>query len=315
MVTDVLRAMGAGAIAPGPLPLLPGTRSGRIAWERIPHPAWWTPICGATRSRTCTWSAAGASSRRPPLTLRSRSPPSRSAPPSTSPGASAPRHPRGGHPADLERESVVLPASARLSRSTRRLFWSIAIGAMVLLGVLAGPASAAEERCPAGNVLLGRRPVASLDIQHDTALITDGRVAEEGAPWNGPNGVILDGPAASVTYDFGAATPLRALVVQADANDVYSVWGSSDGERFLRSSAGSNRSRSEVSGPRTLLLSGRSIRFLRIRRGGRRWRLLRSPSSRRSAISRGALSGGAPDSRRMARRPFRPSRSVLRGRI
>jgi hypothetical protein len=133
---------------------------------------------------------------------------------------------------------------------------------MVLLGTLAGPASAGEERCPGGNVLAGRRPVASPDVRHDTALVTDGRVPEEGAPWNGPLSVILDGPAASLTYDLGATIALRAIVVQADANDVYSVWGSLDGERFsvlgwVEAAPGRGL------WTRTLLLGGRPIRFLR----------------------------------------------------
>ena len=133
---------------------------------------------------------------------------------------------------------------------------------MVLFSVLVAPASAGGERCPAGNVLLGRRPVAALDVRHDTALVTDGWAAEEGAPWNGPIAVILDGPAASLTYDLGEEIPLRAIVVQADANDVYSVWGSSDGERF--SVLGWLEPVSDRGlRTRTLLLSGRSIRFLR----------------------------------------------------
>jgi hypothetical protein len=56
---------------------------------------------------------------------------------------------------------------------------------------------------------------------------------------------------------------VRAIVVQADANDVYSVWGSLDGERFHAlgwvdpAPAGGLRTR-------TLLLGGQRIRFLRV---------------------------------------------------
>lgn len=137
------------------------------------------------------------------------------------------------------------------------------LGAIALLGTLTGPASPGEERCPGGNILAGRRPVTSPDVQRDTALVTDGRVAEEGAPGNGPLSVILDGPAASLTYDLGAEVAVRAIVVQADANDVYSVWGSLDGDRFsvlgwIEAVPGRGLR------TRTLLLGGRPIRFLRV---------------------------------------------------
>jgi hypothetical protein len=140
--------------------------------------------------------------------------------------------------------------------------WSIGFAIVALLYALAGSASARVERCPPGNVLAGRRPVASPGVRGNTALVTDGRVAEEGAPWNGPLAVVLEGLAASLTYDLGEAMAVRAIVVQADANDVYSVWGSLDGERFSIlgwvEAAPARGLRT-----RTLLLGGRPIRFLR----------------------------------------------------
>ena len=143
-----------------------------------------------------------------------------------------------------------------------RLLPAIGLVTLALAGAPAGTAAAADERCPPGNLLAGRRPVAALYVEHDPAIVTDARVAEEGAAWNTPLAVILDGPAASLTYDLGSAVPVRAIVAQADANDVYSVWGSLDGERFsvlgwLEAVPGRGLR------TRTLLLGGRPIRFLR----------------------------------------------------
>jgi hypothetical protein len=92
--------------------------------------------------------------------------------------------------------------------------------------------AAMSSSCPSGNLLAGMRPVHWQDIARDLSLITDGVVSPEGASWDAPLAVILGTQAASLTYDFGAVVPLKALYVQADANDTYQIWGSRDGRQY-----------------------------------------------------------------------------------
>ena len=54
-------------------------------------------------------------------------------------------------------------------------------------------------------------------------------MAPEGAQWDSAPAVILESPAASVTYDLGAIIAVSGVYVQADANDTYRVSGSADG--------------------------------------------------------------------------------------
>jgi spermidine synthase len=84
--------------------------------------------------------------------------------------------------------------------------------------------------CDARNLLAGRTPSAYADIRGNLALVTDGTVAPEGAPWDAPAAVKLESRAASITYDLGRPRQLSAIYLQADANDTYKIAGSSDGQ-------------------------------------------------------------------------------------
>ena len=120
--------------------------------------------------------------------------------------------------------------------------------------------------CPDGNLLAGKSPSAWQDIRRDLALVTDETVAPEGAMWDAPMAVILDTPASTLTWDLGAVTMVRALAVQADANDTYTVWGSLDGKEFkalgLVDPAVGHGLRT-----RTINIAGMPARFLRIGEG------------------------------------------------
>ena len=104
-------------------------------------------------------------------------------------------------------------------------------------GVTAGRNAQAEDRpapvhaaeCDTTDLLAGRRPYADADVRGNVALVTDGTVAPEGAPWDAPAAVKLVSRAASITYDLGQPRKLSALYLQADANDTYKIAGSSDG--------------------------------------------------------------------------------------
>jgi len=84
--------------------------------------------------------------------------------------------------------------------------------------------------CDAADLLAGRMPSAHADISGNVALVTDGAVASEGAPWDAPAAVKLQSRAASITYDLGQPRRLSALYLQADANDTYKIAGSNDGQ-------------------------------------------------------------------------------------
>lgn len=86
--------------------------------------------------------------------------------------------------------------------------------------------------CPEGNLLAHRKPIAWQETRRDLALLTDEAVAPEGAAWDAQPAVIFDTAAGTVTWDLGQATLLRSLVIQADANDTYTVWGSRDGKSY-----------------------------------------------------------------------------------
>lgn len=64
--------------------------------------------------------------------------------------------------------------------SNRRL-WP-ALFAM-LAGLLCAAPAVAQEDCPEGNLLAGKRPVESLDVYH-VSRITDGVVSPDGGAWD-----------------------------------------------------------------------------------------------------------------------------------
>jgi hypothetical protein len=102
------------------------------------------------------------------------------------------------------------------------------LSGFALVAPAARPASAAAP-CGTENLLAGKKPHMSADIKGELSLLTDGNVGPEGAEWNVPVGVIIETPTGGVTYDLGEARSLSAIVVQADANDVYKISGSMDG--------------------------------------------------------------------------------------
>jgi hypothetical protein len=99
---------------------------------------------------------------------------------------------------------------------------------LIFLGLAhSGPAVAAS--CGTENLLAGKMPSQSNEMQGNLAQLTDGNIGPEGAQWNAPVVVTLDTSTAGVTYDLGEPRQLSALFMQGDANDVYKVSGSLDG--------------------------------------------------------------------------------------
>ena len=60
----------------------------------------------------------------------------------------------------------------------------------------------------------------------------------DGAVWDAPAAIRLEGTAGSLSYDLGKPTPVSAFFLQADANDTYKVSGSSDGQDVQPAGAG-----------------------------------------------------------------------------
>jgi hypothetical protein len=141
--------------------------------------------------------------------------------------------------------------------------WCLALALAAWPG---GPAAAQGVQiadCRPGNLMAGRLPRSYQDIRGDRALVTDQAVAPEGAQWNSAPAVTLETGAASLTWDLGAVYALQAIYVQADANDVYHLWGSTDGQSYrplpdILPAEGVHGLRS-----RKLAIGGTPVRFLR----------------------------------------------------
>lgn len=137
---------------------------------------------------------------------------------------------------------------------------ALALGLAALAGA---PAAAQGPECPPGNLLAGARVVAAPRGVGEAARVTDGRVAPEGAVWDSPPAVVLDGGA--ITWDLGAVRELRALLLQGDANDRYVLSGSPDGQELAP--FGEFAALADVSGLRTrteILAGPAAVRFLRL---------------------------------------------------
>ena len=108
-------------------------------------------------------------------------------------------------------------------------------GAAALVAALAlsfaPPARGEDPACPSGNLLEHAQLVRWLDTAHSTALLTDGSVVPQGAGWLS-QAVVFQSSAGSLTYDLGADLPIRALYLQADADDRFALLTSKDGKTW-----------------------------------------------------------------------------------
>jgi spermidine synthase len=127
----------------------------------------------------------------------------------------------------------------------------------------------ASPSCGTNNLVQGRLPAQSEEVVGDVALVTDGRVAPEGAQWDDPSAVILQRTTAFLTYDLGEPTVVSALYLLADANDVYEIRGSSGdpdgGYRLLGLAASVVEQAGHGLRSRTVHVApGEPVRFLRV---------------------------------------------------
>ena len=118
------------------------------------------------------------------------------------------------------------------------------------------------------NLLAGKAPAQQRDMIGTPALVTDGNAVAEGAVWDGPAAIRLEGAAGSLTYDLGKPMQVSAFLLQADANDTYKVSGSSDGQTFnLLVQAANLVDRGHGMRTRTMQIEPTTIRYLRVGEG------------------------------------------------
>lgn len=112
----------------------------------------------------------------------------------------------------------------------RILSWRGMALAFLLAAAFEPPARAADTGaqpdCGTADLLARKLPQHYGQFQGAAALVTDGQVVPDGAEWDAPAAISWDGHDGSLTYDLGKPTRVSALVVQADANDVYLLSGS-----------------------------------------------------------------------------------------
>lgn len=135
--------------------------------------------------------------------------------------------------------------------------------AALLLGVAAAPlaAAAGTPDCPPGNLLAGRLPLGAPPA---LGIVTDEWVTPEGAVWNAGPAFVLDAATPRLTWDLGAVVELRALLVQADGNDVYPLSSSVDGVLFEPLVEVSPSAPGVGLRTRALRLASRPLRYLRL---------------------------------------------------
>jgi spermidine synthase len=159
----------------------------------------------------------------------------------------------------------------------RQICWYLFVSSVLSIGAAARPAradggaaevdGAAGPECGTENLLAGKLPWQQHELRGDSAAVTDGVVGAEGAPWEASFAVQLDTRASFLTYDLGGARSVSGFLLQADANDSYTISGSVDG------AAGSYRPIAEAvnvvdrgHGLRTRLIveAPATVRYLRV---------------------------------------------------
>ncbi len=86
---------------------------------------------------------------------------------------------------------------------------------------------------PPNNLLLGR-PVEGAGLEGALASVTNGQLRPEGEPGTPDRTVVLKSAKSYFTVDLGAVQELCGLVIQCDADDVYMVDRSVDGNTWFR---------------------------------------------------------------------------------
>jgi len=146
----------------------------------------------------------------------------------------------------------------------RALALSVALVGAAPAITLAAEAGPSARECSATNLLAGAPPISVRGTEGRVGVVTDGKVAPEGAAWRVEPSLVLAPSGAGLTWDLGGETSLAALVLQADANDVYPIETSLDGERFEPLVAVSPAAAGHGLRTRALRTAERRARFVRL---------------------------------------------------
>ena len=153
------------------------------------------------------------------------------------------------------------------SRLSQTLACTITI-AMAAIGAGRAAHAAPAAPCTTDNLIAGKAPWQQRDVTGNPALVTDGKAPPDGASWDAPAAIRLEGTAGSLTYDLGKPTLVGAFFLQADANDSYKVSGSSDGQSFTQLVQAANVvDRGHGLRARTMQIEPTTIRYLRVGEG------------------------------------------------
>jgi hypothetical protein len=124
--------------------------------------------------------------------------------------------------ASLHRESLCHPRAGLASP----------LPLLLLVTAVAASACVTERKSDPlpGNLLAGAK-VETGGVPHTDRMV-DGKAAQEGDFWDTGITARFDGPDSRVTWDLGAAKPIRCALVQGDNNDSYLLSGSPDGKEW-----------------------------------------------------------------------------------
>ena len=153
------------------------------------------------------------------------------------------------------------------SRLSQTLTCTITI-AIAAIGAGRAAHAAPAAPCTTDNLIAGKAPWQQRDVTGNPALVTDGKAPPDGASWDAPAAIRLEGTAGSLTYDLGKPTLVGAFFLQADANDSYKVSGSSDGQSFTQLVQAANVvDRGHGLRARTMQIEPTTIRYVRVGEG------------------------------------------------
>ena len=84
-----------------------------------------------------------------------------------------------------------------------------------------------------GNLLYQKQPIKPTRSVKRTLRMTDGYHVAEGSFWSVEQAAVISAGGV-VTFDLGVQTTLKAFTLQGDNNDLYEVYGSTDGKQYKK---------------------------------------------------------------------------------
>jgi hypothetical protein len=143
----------------------------------------------------------------------------------------------------------------------RGLALAVVACVLVLVLVLGERVATAEPVCTRGNALATAQLVEPSLPAARAALLTDGAVVPEGAPWPAADAILpIHG---AVTFDLGSVRPIPRIFVQLDADQAFEVATSDDAHDWSRRSVESHPTATGMLS-RTVPAPAAAARYLRL---------------------------------------------------